>query len=285
MSIKITTDSTCDLPQALLEAYGIQVVPLYIIREGIPLRDGVEISPDDIFRHVEQGGALTSTAAVNVEDYRVFFAQFSPHYDAVIHINLGSGFSSCHQNALLAAAEFPNVYPVDSQNLSTGHGLLVLEAARMVAEGMEAESITKALEKLTGLVETSFVLDRLDYLHKGGRCSSVAALGANLLRLKPCIELEENRMRVGKKYRGSFDRAIQEYTRDRLAGRDDLDLRQAFVVHTTACPPEYVEQVCQAVAQYARFSEIQTSTAGCTISSHCGPCTLGVMFLRKVRTA
>ncbi len=278
MSIKITATSTCDLPPELLERYQITMVPLYVSFGGNTYQDGVDASPEDIFRHVEAGGQLPTTSAVNIADYQELFSQLSPKYDSVLHITIGSEFSCCYQNALVAAEEFPNVYVVDSRNLTVGQGLLVLAAAQAAERGDSMEDILKLLEDLTGRVDTTFVVDKLDYLAKGGRCSSVVALGANLLRLKPCIVLADGRMTVGKKYRGAFDKVLPDYAQDQLSGKN-VDLDRVFVVHTR-CDPSIPESMCRMMQQFG-FREVLTAVAGCTISCHCGPNTLGVIFLRK----
>ena len=280
MSIKITSDSTSDLSPALLEQYDITVLPLYVTMGEQTCRDGVDARPEDLFAYVERTGSLPTTAAVNVADYHDCFAQFSPRHEAVIHITISSDFSSCYQNACVAAEGFSNVYVVDSRNLSTGHGLVVLEAALAAQRGEQPEAIVAHLNEVAGQVEASFVVDKLDYLVKGGRCSSAAALGANLLKLKPCIEVVDGRMKVGKKYRGNYDKVLLHYVRERLDGRDDLALDRIFVTHTP-CRPETVEAVKAEIQTYAPFSEIIETTAGCTISSHCGPNTLGILFLRS----
>lgn len=280
MSIKITSDSTSDLSPALLEQYDITVLPLYVTMGEQTCQDGVDACPEDLFAYVERTGSLPTTAAVNVADYHDCFAQFSPRHEAVIHITISSDFSSCYQNACVAAEGFSNVYVVDSRNLSTGHGLVVLEAALAAQRGEQPEAIVAHLNEVAGRVEASFVVDKLDYLVKGGRCSSAAALGANLLKLKPCIEVVDGRMKVGKKYRGNYDKVLLQYVRERLDGRDDLALDRIFVTHTP-CRPETVEAVKAEIQTYAPFSEIIETTAGCTISSHCGPNTLGILFLRS----
>lgn len=280
MSIKITSDSTCDLSPALLAQYDITLLPLYVTMGERTCRDGVDVRPEDLFSYVDCTGTLPTTAAVNVADYHECFAQFSAQYEAVIHITISSDFSSCYQNACVAAADFDNVFVVDSRNLSTGHGLVVLEGALAARRGDRAEDIVAYLNELTGRVEASFVVDKLDYLVKGGRCSSAAALGANLLKLKPCIEVADGKMKVGRKYRGSYDKVLLQYVRDRLEGRDDLVLDRIFLTHTP-CRPETVEAVRQEIGKYASFGQIIETTAGCTISSHCGPNTLGILFIRS----
>ena len=278
MSIKITATSTCDLPPELLERHQITLVPLYISFGGNTYRDGVETDPDDIFRHVDGGGALPTTAAVNIADYQALFAELSPKYDAVLHITIGAGFSACYQDACVAAEEFPNVYVVDSRNLTTGQGLLVLEAAEAAERGESVQDILARLDSLIDKVDTTFVVDKLDYLAKGGRCSSVVALGANLLKLKPCIVLADGKMTVGKKYRGAFDKVLPDYVRDQLAGKE-VRQERVVIVHTR-CDPAIPAAVEQVVREYG-FREIIHTVAGSTISCHCGPNTLGILFLRK----
>lgn len=278
MSIKITATSTCDLPPELLERYQITMVPLYVSFGGNTCRDGVDARPEDIFRHVESGGQLPSTAAVNIADYQELFADLSPKYDEVLHITIGSEFSSCYQNALVAAEDFDNVHVVDSCNLTVGQGILAIAAAQAAERGADIHEVVTMLEEMVHRVDTTFVVDKLDYLAKGGRCSSVVALGANLLRLKPCIVLADGKMSVGKKYRGAFEKVLGDYVQDQLSGKN-VDLDRIFVVHTR-CAPGVVESVCDIVRQFG-FREVDAAVAGCTISCHCGPNTLGIIFLRK----
>ena len=278
MSIKITATSTCDLPPELLERYQITMVPLYVSFGGNTYKDGLEAGPEDIFRHVEGGGQLPSTAAVNIADYQELFEELSPKYDAVLHITIGSEFSSCYQNALVAAEDYNNVYVVDSRNLTAGQGLLAVEAAIAAERGDSIEDILKLLDGLVDKVDTTFVVDKLDYLAKGGRCSSVVALGANLLKLKPCINLVDGKMSVGKKYRGAFDKVLPDYVRDQLDGKD-VRTDRMVIVHTR-CDPAIPVAVEQIVKEYG-FQEIIHTVAGSTISCHCGPNTLGILFIRK----
>ena len=183
MRYQITSDSTCDLSPEQLEQYNIRLLPLYVSMDGKTLRDGVDVKPDDIYAHVSAGGSLPQTAAVNLADYVRAFTELSKKNDFVIHVCISLDFSCCYQNAKLAAADFDNVYVVDSRNLSTGHGLVVLEAERMAREGMEPDDIVAALHDLTGRVEASFILDRLDYMKKGGRCSAVTLLDSLAKRM------------------------------------------------------------------------------------------------------
>ncbi|MCQ2419492.1 MAG: DegV family protein [Clostridia bacterium] len=280
MRIVITSDSTCDLSDALIEQYKIKIIPLYVVMEGKSLLDTVNVTPKDIFDYTDRTGKLCGTAARSIGDYADYFAPLSREYDAVVHISISSGFSSCFQNATLAAEDFDNVYVVNSKNLSTGHGHVVLEAARLAENCTDVEKMVEELNEFTGRVEASFVLDRLDYMVKGGRCSMVAALGANLLKLKPGIEVVDGKMQVAKKYRGSYIKCLEAYVKDKLDGRDDIIYDKCFLTYTTA-DPEEVEAVRAAMAKYANFETIYETTAGCTVGCHCGPKTLGILFIRK----
>ena len=278
--IKITTDSTCDLPAYLLEQHHISVIPLGIVKGDKLYQDGVNIHTADIAAHVDAGGDITTTNDVNIADYETLFRQEIGKYDAIIHINIGVGFSSCHQNARLAAEEVPGVYVVDTGNLSVGHGMMVLAAAEAAEAGKSVSEILALLEDMAPRVEMSFVLDRLDYMKKGGRCSAVTALGANLLKLHPCIEVIGGRMTVTKKFRGSIEKVVAEYIRERLEGRRDIDTRRAILVDT--CPDDALAGIVRdAVRDYGGFEEVLETKAGCTIFCHCGNNTLGVVFLRK----
>lgn len=278
MKIQITADSTCDLGPELLRANQILQLPLCVTMGDEVRRDGVDAMPDEVYARVEKGeGCFTS--ALNMADYVNFFSEQSRKNDAVIHICLGSGFSSCYQNARLAAAEYPNVYLVDSQNLSTGHGHLVLLAKDLADEGKSPEEIVAALEEAVPRVRASFVVSQLEYLKRGGRCSSLAALGANLLQLRPSIVVEDGKMHVSKKYRGKMDRCIREYVRDQLAQCDAVPTR-VFITHS-GVEEELIAAAREELENAGLFENIYVTRAGCTISCHCGPGTLGVLFLAK----
>ena len=280
MKIKIISDSTCDLPKELLEKFDIAIVPLTVVKNDEAFSDGVTITTDEIFAHVAAGGSLCSTAAVGVLDYQEKFAEFADKYDAVVHINISSELSSSYQNATLAADEFDNVVTIDSRNLSTGQGLVVLKACELAETVTSVDEIKEKLIDFTCKVESSFLIDRLDYMVKGGRCSTVAALGANLLGLKPCIEVKDGKMSVVKKYRGNYAKSLASYVKERLANRDDIDRKYLFVTHTPISD-ECIKSVEAAVAENANFENIYWAKAGCTISCHCGPGTLGVLFAKN----
>ena len=280
MKIKILSDSTCDLSAQLLAEHDITLVPLTVVKAEEQYKDGVTITPADIFSHVAAGGDLCSTAANSIGEYADYFEKYAPEYDGVIHITIGSGFSSCYQNACLAAEDFPNVRVIDSQNLSTGQGLVVLKACELAAAATDLDALAEELRAYTEKVEASFLVDKLDFLVKGGRCSSAAALGANLLNLKPCIEVRGGKMTVGKKYRGNYAKCLANYVKERLDGREDIDRSALFVTQTTVSD-ECNAAVLEAVKTYGKFDTIYETTAGCTVSCHCGPGTLGILFVRK----
>lgn len=280
MKIKILSDSTCDLPADLVKKYDIGIVPLSVIKDGKDYKDGITITPADIFAHVENGGALCSTSAASIGEYEDVFSRYAKDYDGIIHVNLGSGFSTCYQSACLAAEEFDNVRVVDSKNLTVGQGFIVLKACELANTMDDLDAITDTLRTYAEKVESSFLVDKLDYLVKGGRCSSAAALGANLLALKPCIEVRDGKMSVVKKYRGNFTKCLTSYVKDRLADRDDIDRGTLFVAKTVVSDECYAG-VMEAVNTYGHFENVIECTAGCTVSCHCGPGTLGVLFVRK----
>ena len=279
MKIKILSDSTCDLSPALLAENDISLVPLTVVKGSEQFKDGVTITAADIFAHVAAGGDLCSTAANSIGEYADIFEQYTD-YDGVIQITIGSGFSSCYQNATLAAEDYPNVRVVDSQNLSTGQGLVVLKACELAKTATDLDALADEIRAYTEKVEASFLVDKLDYLAKGGRCSAVAALGANLLNLKPCIEVRNGKMGVVKKYRGKYEKCLASYVKERLAGREDIDRKTLFVTKTEVSDACY-EAVMAAVAENGNFENTYETTAGCTVSCHCGPGTLGVLFVRK----
>ncbi len=280
MNIVITSDSTTDLSLELKERYNIVTLPLGVTLGNETYLDGINITPDDIYAHHKKTGELPKTSAANMSDCIDFFQKFVDEGKTVIHFTLSSEMSSTYNNCRMAGEEFENVYVVDTKNLSTGGGLLVVAAAEMAAKGVDAKEIVENIEKLVPCVDASFVIDNLDYLHKGGRCSAVAVLGANLLKLKPCIEVKNGSMGVGKKYRGRYSDVLLTYVKERIGDASDIDLDRVFVTHA-GCDEAIVNSVVEAVKEAAPFKEVFLTRAGCTISSHCGADTLGVLFIRK----
>lgn len=281
MSVKISADSTCDLSAELLERYGVSVTPLYVLMGDRACRDGLDCGADDIFRYTARTGKLCSTAAVSIADYEEFFGRVLKEYDQIVHFTISAEMSACYQNAVEAARDHPGrVFVVDSRNLSTGIGLLVLDAAELARQGRSGEEICAAAEEKKQKLNVSFVIDTLQYLHKGGRCSGVAALGANLLKLKPCIEVTGGIMTVGKKYRGSISRCVDGYVRERI-GTDGCgaDLRRVFI--TDSGVEESLVSSVEKTLREAGFREVLHTRAGGTISSHCGPGTLGILYYNQ----
>ena len=274
--------STCDLGPELVERYHVNYYPFHVILEDKTYGDGVDLIPDQIYQVYEEKKVLPKTAAINTAEYVEFFKQWTDKGYEVVHVTLGSGLSATYNNCRLAAEELPGVYAVDSRNLSTGSGHLVIEAAERIAAGLPAKQVAEEVQALTGKVNASFVIDTLEFLYKGGRCSALQMLGANVLHLKPCIEVDNTSgcMSVGKKYRGSLEKALEQYVKDRLEGRTDIVYRRAFITHS-GISEERIALVRSLVEKYARFEELFVTRAGCTISSHCGPNTLGVLFMEK----
>ena len=278
--IKITCDSTCDLTQELYDKYDIEVLPLGVTLGDNLHHDGVDVDAEKIFDFVGETGVLPKTSAVSYDEYKQAFRKYTEQGYDIIHINISSEFSSCYQNACMVAKELGHIYPIDSRNLSSGSGHLAIEAAVMASQGMEAPEIAKRLNEMQARLDVSFVLQTLEYLRKGGRCSSIVALGANLLKLRPEIVVEEGKMHVGRKYRGSMEKTILEYIRGRLEGRDDVVLDRIFITHSHV-PQEIVDHAAALVKELHPFTEVIETYAGCTISSHCGPDCLGVLFFTK----
>ena len=280
--IILSADSTCDLDSELKERYQVNYFPLHIILDGKDYKDNVDITPKEIYQAYYDRKILPKTAAVNVEEYVAHFRPWVEQGYDVIHINLGSALSSVYQNCCLAAQELGHVHVIDSCNLSTGTGLLVVAAGKMISQGLEAETIARNLKARTSKCHASFILDTLTFLHAGGRCSSVAALGANMLKLKPCIQVDnrDGSMGVGKKYRGSLDKVLVKYVKDELARHADINPELLFITHS-GISDEYIKLVKEAVEETMHFDEIHITRASCTISCHCGPNTLGILFETK----
>lgn len=279
--IKIFVDSTADLSPELIEKYDLTVIPLYVTIGGRAYKDMYEISAKDIFDNYDKTKELPKTSAVSVTDYIEAFRPAVEEGFDIIHFTISSDFSACYQNACIAAEELGHVYPVDSRNLSTGIAQLTLLAAEMAAKGdMDAEHIAEYVRKVTERVDVSFIINNLEFLYRGGRCSGVAALGANLLKLKPCIEVVGGKMSVGKKYRGSFEKCAAEYVRDRIAGDDSIDLHRIFLTWS-GCDRALIDSLKEDIKSYQNFEEVIDTEAGSTISGHCGPGCLGVLYIHK----
>ena len=279
MAIRITSDSTCDLGK-FAEERNIGIMRIQVNLDGKAYSDGLDITPEDIFKFVSEKKMLPKTSAINIATATDFFAKYVAEGYSIVCFTISAEMSSTFSNIRLAASEFDNVYVVDTRNLSTGGGLLVLTAAQMVQEGKSAYEIAKACEELAPCVDASFVIDSLEFLHKGGRCSALAAFGANVLGLKPCILVKDGKMGVGKKYRGKFDKVLLQYIEERIGDGSDICLDKVFVTHA-GCDEAIVNACVEKVKSLAPFEELMITRAGCTVSSHCGQNTLGVLFIRK----
>ena len=281
--IKISCDSTADLSPELYERYNIAKLPLYINIGGREYMDGVDLTSEQLFKLVDETGELPTTAAQSIDDFTKYLNTLKEQNPGaeIIHFTISSGFSTTYNVASLAAAEMDDVYVIDSRNLSSGIGQSVIEACEMAAKGMSAPEIKRVIEEeIIPKVDASFTLDTLKYMAKGGRCSNVAALGANLLQLKPCIEVVNGGMRVGKKYKGKYGRVVRQYVCDRLANLEDIRPERIFIT-SAHCAQEYIDAAYEEVSKLNYFKEILITEAACTVSSHCGPNTIGVLFIHK----
>lgn len=278
--VLIASDSTCDLSPELIERYGIKILPLRVMLGEKEFFDGVDIDPEMIYSHYENKGELPKTAAVNISEFSSFYKGFVDEGYSLVMFTISASMSSTFNNARLASEDFDDVYAVDTKNLSTGGGLLVLAACEMAENGMSASEIAAACEELAANVDASFVVDDLEFLHKGGRCSAVERIGASMLQLKPCIVVKHGSMGVGKKYRGKFMDVLKKYIADRIGDASNIDTKRIFVTHA-GCDAEIVKACVDEVNNLSKFDEVLITRAGCTISSHCGRNTLGVLFIRK----
>ena len=282
--VMITADITCDLNNALEQKYNVKTTSLHIVIGGKTYEDWVNITPEELYEIFYATKELPHTTAVSVGEYIDFFKPFVNDGCDVVHFSLGSKLSVTHQSSVLAAEEFPGrVWSVDTCSLSSGSGLLVIKGCEMRDAGKSAEEIYNAVSAMIPKSHASFVIDRLDFMHAGGRCSTVAMLGANLLNLKPSIEVQNfngGAMVVGKKYRGKYDKVLLQYMEDTLAKYDDIDTDRVFITHAGA-EQRYVDVVEKALKEKGLFKEVYVTRASCTISSHCGPNTLGVLFMTK----
>ena len=281
MKVKISADSTCDLSPELVEKYDVTIAPLSVIIDGHSYKDGVDVTPENIFRAVDLGKKV-QTAAVNQFEYEELFGNLLKENETVIHFCISREMSSCYADACKAAerAGKDKIFVVDSRNLSTGIGLLVLEACELAAMGRSAEEIFRSVEARKEKVISTFTVQDIGYLYRGGRCSSLEALGAKMLRIRPEIEVADGKMHPGKKYRGSYEHYLKHYIKDVLKEVEDVDYKRVFITHSP-CEAGMVEFAAECLREYGHFREILDTTAGGTICVHCGPNTLGILFMRK----
>ncbi|MCR5553889.1 MAG: DegV family protein [bacterium] len=278
MKIAVSAESTVDLTKELAEKFDISIIPYPVIMGDKEYLDG-EITSKDIFDFVAKTNILPKTSAINEETYEDYFKGLLKNYDAVIHVCLSSKISSSIKNATNAAKKLKNVYIVDSESLSTGIALLCIKAREMAEKNIEPQIIATTLSELSNKVQASFVLEKLKYLAKGGRCSSILAFGANLLSIRPQIVLNDGKMGVGKKYLGKFDKCVCKYIDDTLAQNTNPDLDHAFITYTTS--NDIQVNYAKEALKKAGFVNIYETEAHATITSHCGPNTIGILFINK----
>ena len=283
MSVKILSDSTCDLSKELIEKYNIEVLPLHIVLGEAEYKDGEEISPDEIYEWADANKTTPKTSAIGITDVMDAYEKWLKEYDEIVIFSISGKMSTTVNVMRMAADELEvedRVFVVDSENLSTGNGLLVIEAAIMAQEGMNAKEIEGYMTELKPQVKASFVVDTLTYLHRGGRCSGVAALAGGALKLHPKIVVEEGGMKPDKKYRGKMKKVILDYAKEmeeRLLGAKK---DRVFITHS-GCESEVLESVEEYLKGLNHFDEILITRAGGVISSHCGPGTLGVLYIEQ----
>ncbi len=276
----LSADSTCDLGEELKARYAVQYYPFHVILEGKDYQDNVDIHVSEIFQAYYDHKSLPQTAAINLEEYVEYFRPWVEQGCDVVHFCLGGALSSSYRNCVLAARELGgHVFPIDSCSLSTGIGLQIIEAGERIAAGMSGAEVAEAMKAIIPNCHASFILDTLEFMRAGGRCSAIVAVGANLLSLKPCIEVNsaDGSMHVGKKYRGPLKKVLAQYVRDKLAQYPNIKRDHLFITYTTI-DPSYVDLVRQTVQEVMDFKEIHITTASCTIACHCGPNTLGILF-------
>ena len=280
MKIAVSCESTSDLSKELLHDYDVKIIPYHIVLNGEEFEDG-KYTTEEMLQKVEQCGVLPKTNAINVYSYTEHFSNLRKEFDAVIHVCLSSELSSSCGNAKLASQEVDNVFVVDSKSLSTGIGLLCMYARELINNGEEAKIIAEKVQARAEKLQVSFIVERLDFLYKGGRCSSLQRFGANLLRLRPRIVVSGGKMSSDKKYRGKMGGVISKYCEEVLEEFNKPDLEKVFITYTTATI-EMVEAAKKA-CENAGFKNIYETRAGGTIASHCGPNTLGILYFNDAK--
>lgn len=284
MSKKVVlfADSTCDLGPALCEQYDVRLMPYHIGLDGKEYKDNVDIRVKTLYDAWYERKLLPKTSAISTGEYIDAFTPWLKDGYEVVHINLGSALSASYQNCVLASGDMEGIYPIDSKNLSSGTGHLVIEAAKLRDQGATAAEIQAKINEMTSHVHSSFILDTLEFMHAGGRCSTVALLGANMLQLKPCIEVDNTSggMSVGKKYRGKLMNVERQYIKDKLSSYKNIRTDKIFITYSLT-DDAYVESARQAIEEVMHFDNVYNTNASCTIASHCGPNTLGILFMTE----
>lgn len=277
MKIKICADSTVDLSPELLEKFNIAIMPLHVSLGENDYLDGVTIQPDDIYKYYADTKKLPKSGARSTEEYKEFFREQLAEYDAVVHFCISAEMSASYQNAYLASKDFETVYVVDSRQLSTGIGLLALDACDMVEKGLSAKEIYERALSRCDAAKSSFIVDTLEFLYKGGRCSALAYLGANILSIKPCLEVKGGLIGVESKPMGKYSRCVAKYCENIRKKITDPDPKRVFVTHTKM-DDGLTEEVIATVKSWGLFDEVLETTAGCTVTTHCGANTIGILY-------
>ena len=278
--IKITSDSTCDLPQSLVEENGIGICPITILLGLDEYHDTVDVDAEKVLQYVKETGTLPKTAATSIDAYREYFERYTSEGYTVIHFNISSKSSSCNNNASMAAKEMENVYVVDSLSLTTGQGIQILRACELVKQGKSAKEVVDTINADREKVQVSFVVDKLDFLHKGGRCSSAAAVMSKVLKIHPSIAMKDGTLSVDKKYMGNLARSCSQYVKDLADAYKNYDESICFITHSPS-DQAIVDLVKDKVNEYFKFNTVVDAVAGSTVTSHCGYNTIGVIFYTK----
>lgn len=276
----ITADSTCDLSPELLERFDVKIIPLTILLGEESYFDGKSFTPDDIYARYHKDGILPKTAAPNIQQFLDFFSPYTEADCEIVHFDISAELSSTFNTSLLAAEELGGIYSIDTRSLSVGVGLLVIEACECRDKGMSAAEIAEHVSGLIEKVDTSFILDTLEFMWKGGRCSGVTALGANLLKLKPALQMKDGKLEVYKKYRGNINNEYRHYIKERLVGKS-VRPGHVFIVNSGEIDQKVLDELDPFVRELIPVQELHHAIAGCTISSHCGPKTLGIIFINE----
>lgn len=279
--VKIIADSTCDLSEDLLKKYDIDIIPLFIRLGEEEFEDGSQITPDEIYQWSDANKSTPKTAACSMEKTADMFKAYVDQGMEVVCFSISEQMSTTANVMRLAAAEKEaedKVTVIDSANLSTGGGLLVIEAAILAKEGKSASEITAYIESIKPLVRASFVVDTLTYLHRGGRCSGMTALMGSTLKIHPEIIVENGAMTPSKKYRGKMDKVLLSYAKDLEEALKTAKPDRVFITHS-GCREETISLIKEYLEGLDHFNEILITRAGGVISSHCGPGTLGVLFI------
>ncbi len=279
--IILSSDSTCDLGPELIAKYGVHIVPLTIILGDKDYDDGIDITPDDIYDYVAKTKILPKTSATSTYVFTQHFKKIQEENPgaAVIHFSISCQLSAAYQNSKVAAEQMKDVYVVDTQALSTGNGLLILKAADLIEEGKSAAEIARICSELAPNVQTSFVVDNLDYLYKGGRCSGLTLLGANILKIHPMLQMQNAYLKPCTKFRGNMNLVLEKYIDYLYEHYGDYDKRRAFVTQTYYEDQPYLNDLIARIKERFGFQELFNTMAGSTITSHCGKGTIGLLYI------